>query len=77
MMAALMLFVAPRAMACPLCANSLQLTISAQELIYAEHSVLAMPVTDRNEFQVVALIKGDAHRYTELISPDGHLKSSG
>jgi len=60
MMAALMLFVAPREMACPLCANSLQLTISAQELIYAEHSVLAMPVADRNEFQVVAVIKGEA-----------------
>jgi hypothetical protein len=59
MVAALMLFVAPSAMACPLCANSLQLTISAQELIYAEHSVLAMPVADRNEFQVVTVLKGD------------------
>jgi hypothetical protein len=59
-MAALMLFAVPGAMACPLCANSLQLTISAQELIYAEHSALAMPVPERNEFQVVALIKGDA-----------------
>jgi hypothetical protein len=59
-MAALMLFAAPGAMACPLCANSLQLTISAQELIYAEHSVLALPVDDGNEFKVVAVIKGDA-----------------
>jgi hypothetical protein len=56
---ALLFFVSSSAMACPLCANSLQLTISAQELIYAEHSVLAMPVPERNEFQVAALIKGD------------------
>jgi hypothetical protein len=59
-MVALMLFVAPGAMACPLCANSLQLTISAQELIYAEHSVLALPVDDGKEFKVVAIIKGGA-----------------
>jgi hypothetical protein len=60
MLLALLFFVSSSAMACQLCANSLQLTISAQELIYAEHSVLAMPVPERNEFQVVALIKGDA-----------------
>jgi hypothetical protein len=59
-MAALILFAVPGAMACPLCANSLQLTISAQELIYAEHSVLALPVDDSKEFKVVAVIKGDA-----------------
>jgi hypothetical protein len=59
-MAALMLFAARSATACPLCANSLQLTISAQELIYAEHSVLALPGDDGKEFKVVAVIKGDA-----------------
>jgi hypothetical protein len=48
------------AKACQMCASILQLTISAQELVYAEHSVLAMPVADANEFRVVAVIKGDA-----------------
>jgi hypothetical protein len=48
------------AKACQMCAAILQLTISAQELVYAEHSVLAMPVADANEFRVVAVIKGDA-----------------
>lgn len=56
---ALVFFVNARAMACPLCMVARQLTISAQELIYAEHSVLAMPVPDRNEFRVVEVIKGD------------------
>lgn len=56
---ALLFFVGDRAIACPLCANSLKLIISAQELIYAEHSVLANPVADRKEFQVVAVIKGE------------------
>src|SRR5437899_2193669 len=57
---ALALLVSGRAMACQMCASILQLTISAQELVYAEHSVLAMPVADANEFRVVAVIKGDA-----------------
>jgi hypothetical protein len=48
------------AKACQMCASILQLTISAQELVYAEHSVLAMAVADANEFRVVAVIKGDA-----------------
>lgn len=56
-LAALMFLINVRAMACQLCASSLQLTISAEELIYAEHSVLAMPVS--NEFRVVAVIKGE------------------
>jgi len=48
------------AKACQMCAAILQLTISSQELIYAEHSVLAVPVADAGEFHVVAVIKGDA-----------------
>jgi hypothetical protein len=48
------------AKACQMCAAILQLTISAQELVYAEHSVLAMPVADANEFRVVTVIRGDA-----------------
>jgi len=59
-LAALTCFVSVRAMACPMCAEARQMTISAQELIYAEHSVLAMPIADRSEFHVVAIIKGDA-----------------
>jgi hypothetical protein len=43
-----------------MCKYARELTISAQELVYAERSVLAMPVADRNELQVVAIIKGDA-----------------
>lgn len=58
-LAMLMFFVNARAAACPMCAAARQLTISAQELVYAGHSVLAMPVVDRNEFRVVAVIKGD------------------
>jgi hypothetical protein len=42
------------------CVGAQQLTISAQELIYAERSVLAVPVAESNEFRVVAVIKGDA-----------------
>jgi hypothetical protein len=57
---ALALLVSGQAMACQMCASILQLTISAQELVYAEHSVLAMPVADANEFRVVAVIRGDA-----------------
>ena len=69
-MAALMLFAAHGAMACPLCANSLQLTISAQELIYAEHSVLALPEDDGKEFKIVAVIKGDATRGNGIAMTD-------
>jgi hypothetical protein len=58
-LAALMFFVSTRAMACPMCAAARELTISAQELVYAGHSVLAIPVADRNEFRVVSVIKGD------------------
>jgi hypothetical protein len=57
---ALVSLVCTRAITCPLCENALQLTISAQELIYAEHSVLAMPAAEGNEFRVVTIIKGDA-----------------
>jgi hypothetical protein len=58
-LAALMFFVSARAMACPMCTAARELTISAQELVYAGHSVLAIPVADRNEFRVVSVIKGD------------------
>jgi hypothetical protein len=59
-MAALMIFVSGHAMACPLCSSILQLTISAQELVYSRHAVLAAPVADRNAYRVVAVIKGEA-----------------
>ena len=58
-LAALIFFISTRASACPMCAAARELTISAQELVYAGHSVLAMPVADRNEFRVVSVIKGD------------------
>lgn len=60
MPAVLMGLAGARATACPLCANALQVTISAQELIYAEHSVLAMPVAESSKFRVVTVVKGDA-----------------
>jgi hypothetical protein len=60
LMAALMIFVSGHAMACPLCSSILQLTISAQELVYSRHAVLAAPVADRNAYRVVAVIKGEA-----------------
>jgi hypothetical protein len=50
---ALVFFVSARALACPMCAAAQELTISAQELVYAEHSVLAIPVAGSNEFGVV------------------------
>src|SRR5262245_1021692 len=59
-LAALLLLVSPRASACDMCKYARELTISAQELVYAERSVLAIPVPDRNEFRIVAVIKGDA-----------------
>src|SRR5260221_7512194 len=58
-LAALMFFVGARAMACPMCVAARELTISAQELVYAGRSVLAIPVADGNEFRVVSVIKGD------------------
>src|SRR5260221_1095049 len=58
-LAALMFDVGARAMACPRCVGVGELTIPAQELVYAGHSVLAMPVAGRNEFRVVSVIKGD------------------
>jgi hypothetical protein len=68
-MVALMFFVSARAMACPLCMVVRQLTISAQELVYAEHSVLAMPVADQNEFRVVAVIKGASPPNNTITGP--------
>lgn len=65
----LMLFVSARVMACPMCAAARQLTISAQELVYAGHSVLAIPVVDRNEFRVVAVIKGDTPIDSTIAGP--------
>src|SRR5215510_14410255 len=58
-LAALLLLVSPHANACDMCKYARELTISAQELVYAERSVLAMPMADRNEFRIVAVIKGD------------------
>jgi hypothetical protein len=58
-LAVLMFFVSARTTACPMCVAARELTISAQELVYAGHSVLAIPVADRNEFRVVSVIKGD------------------
>jgi len=66
---ALMFFVSARAMACPMCAAARELTISAQELVYAGHSVLAIPVADRNEFRVVAVIKGDTPLDNTISAP--------
>jgi hypothetical protein len=59
-LAALVLLIGARAGACDMCKYARELTISAQELVYAERSVLAMPAPDRNEFRIVAVIKGDA-----------------
>jgi hypothetical protein len=45
--------------ACPLCLSSRPLTISAQELVYAARSVLAVPAADGKSFRVVDIIKGE------------------
>jgi len=68
-LAALMFFVSTRASGCPMCAAARELTISAQELVYAGHSVLAIPVADRNEFRVVAVIKGDTPLDSTITGP--------
>jgi hypothetical protein len=46
------------ATACPLCLAGRTLTISAQELVYAGRSVLALPDVGGNTFRVVEVIKG-------------------
>jgi len=68
-LAALIFFVSTRASACPMCAAARELTISAQELVYALHSVLAIPSADRNEFRVVAVIKGDTPLDSTISGP--------
>jgi hypothetical protein len=47
------------ATACPLCLAGRTLTISAQELVYAGRSVLAVPEAGGKGFQVVEVIKGE------------------
>ena len=47
------------ATACPLCLAGRTLTISAQELVYAGRSVLALPEAGGNGFRVVEVIKGE------------------
>lgn len=47
------------AVACPLCLSGRTLTISAQELVYAARSVLALPEPDGKTFRVEAVIKGE------------------
>jgi len=47
------------ATACPLCLAGRALTISAQELVYAGRSVLALPEADGKGFRVVEVIKGE------------------
>ncbi len=68
-LAALMFFISARGMACPMCAAARELTISAQELVYAGHSVLAIPSADSNEFRVVAVIKGDTALDSTITGP--------
>jgi hypothetical protein len=45
--------------ACPLCLAGRSLTISAQELVYAGRSVLALPDAGGKAFRVVEVIKGE------------------
>jgi hypothetical protein len=47
------------ATACPLCLAGRTLTISAQELVYAGRSVLALPDAGGKGFRVVEVIKGE------------------
>jgi hypothetical protein len=60
---------ASAARACPLCENALQVRISAQELIYAENSVLAVPTSDGTAFRVVAVIKGGTPKEAVIADP--------
>ena len=46
------------AKACPLCLAGCTLTISAQELVYAGRSVLAVPDVGGKTFRVLEVIKG-------------------
>ena len=58
------------ATACPLCLAGRTLTISAQELVYAARSVLALPEPDGKAFRVIEVIKGErplGDRITETV----------
>jgi hypothetical protein len=55
------------ATACPLCLAGRTLTISAQELVYAGRSVLALPAAEGKGFRVVEVIKG-AHPRGDMIT---------
>jgi hypothetical protein len=46
--------------ACPLCLAGRTISVSAQELVYARQSVLALPDAEGTSFRVVEVIKGDA-----------------
>ena len=52
-----------------MCAAARELTISAPELMYAGHSVLAIPSTDRNDSRVVVVIKGDTRLDSTISGP--------
>ena len=44
---------------CPMCLGGRSISISAQELVYAQNSVLALPDKYGTSFRVVEIIKGD------------------
>ena len=44
---------------CPMCLGGRSISISAQELVYAQNSVLALPDAHGTSFRVVEVIKGD------------------
>ena len=52
-----------------MCAAARELTISAPELMYAGHSVLAILSTDRNDSRVVVVIKGDTRLDSTISGP--------
>jgi hypothetical protein len=46
--------------ACPLCLAGRTISVSAQELVYARQSLLALPDAEGTSFRVVEVIKGNA-----------------
>ena len=63
---ALMLCAAIPAVSCPMCLGGRTISISAQELVYAARSVLALPDSNGTTFKVVEVIKGDTPNGTVI-----------
>ena len=58
------------AAACALCLSAFQLSITAQELVYSQRAVLALPAAGGTGFRIVEVIKGEGPRDGTIAEED-------